>query len=172
VSVVSAEGDANIVSIVIARHTPAPPTDLVQGSDIRWTRPLTTIETLSFTVQDLELNCPPTTTSNTSNTTNTTNATEVGAEAADYTGGGLVSCPQECVALRSQVVEEEIEEERRRGGGDLAGVLLVGLADVLGKEQVVVVDGGGQLRLLSTSVVRDLMQGTQSKWTEGGQGLT
>jgi len=46
-------------------------------------------------------------------------------------------------------------------------VLLVGLADVLGKEQVVVVDGGGQLRLLSTSVVRDLMQDTQSKSTKG-----
>jgi len=58
VSVVSAEGDANVVSIVIARHTPAPPTDLLEGSVIKWTSPLTTIETLSFNVQDLELVWP------------------------------------------------------------------------------------------------------------------
>jgi len=179
---------ATTLKLVIARHGAGVQKNI---GKITWTNGISSIETLRFVLDDLVQSCPaavattsaPATTPTPANATNSTTAPPTNATNATatntttstpapqttaspgYSGGGLVSCPQQCVGLRGQEVEREAEEMLRSVGGRGEGVPVGELAALLEGRQMVVVDGTGQLRLVSSSALRDLLQDAKSKST-------
>ena len=124
------QSGSNDTHVVFARHRPAAESFYTDGagtvfSGIRWTNPVTSIETLVFSAADLALNCT-----------------------------------QPAAASRRRQVDMAAREAR---GPDTAVVGAAasgsgGREAMLQEEQLVVVDAGGHLRLVSSHTVRSLLQ--------------
>ena len=125
------QSGSNDTHVVFARHRPAAESFYTDGagtvfSGIRWTNPVTSIETLVFSAADLALNCT-----------------------------------QPAAASRRRQVDMAAPREERGPDTAVDGAAASGSGGreaMLQEEQLVVVDAGGHLRLVTSHTVRSLLQ--------------